>query len=42
MPYLETVVQTQKRLIYLDISWNSLTPKILKPLLVIISKNRRL
>jgi len=42
MPYLEEIVRTQKRLTYLDISWNSLVPKIIKPLIVELSKNRRL
>ena len=39
---LTEMVAKQKTLIYLDISWNGLMAEQMKPLLVVLSKNRRL
>lgn len=42
IPCLVEILQTHKRLAYLDISWNQVIPKSMKRILEVISTNRRL
>ena len=42
IPVLVQFVQSSKRLTNLDVSWNSIVPKQMRKLLVVIATNRRL
>jgi Ran GTPase-activating protein (RanGAP) involved in mRNA processing and transport len=42
IPYLVQLLQSSKRLTNFDISWNSIVPKQMRKLLVVIATNRRL